>query len=418
MLRGKSATVFAALAFTLFFIDVAGLWIWPIEEGMAIDIPKYGGFVLRAVAVLFAGGYILLHFRPSNIRNLPTSLWLVLGWLVISGLDNPFWQESLQHVVRFALFMLLFVSLADLPDIDKRLDTWLYRLLLWTIVLSLALALLEPSLAVMHSAGLDGSVRGLFTHKNVFAEFCVMLAAWLMPSKTLSSKQKGILLLLVLIAVVVSKSSASLFIFVFSLGAYYVLTLPKSTASRSQILLLAGIGTIPAYLAGSTIFAVVLQLLDRKATLTGRTYMWEYMYAITDKIPLQGLGYGVVMKYESIVGPLRLGYYETMTSTHNSYLDILLGLGVAGCVIFGIWVVELLYLGCRSYVAGQTAGLRLLVVGGAYLLYGTIESSAGLADRLPTMMAIGAVMLCGLAQRKQVENGDVTAPLAAEGFRR
>lgn len=407
MAKIRFGAVLAALAFTLFFIDVAGLWIWPIEEGMAITVPKYGGTLLRLAAVAAAAGFILLRFRPSNMRNLPVSLWLVLAWLLLSSLNNPFWQESLQHVVRFALFMLLFIALADIPDIDVKIDAWLYRLLLATVVLSLALAVLDPRLAIMRSAGLDGSLRGLFTHKNVFAEFCVMLAAWLMPSTTLSVRRKSILMLLVFGAVVLSRSSTSLFIFLFSFAASYVLSRPRTSSGRSQALTLAGLATIPTYLASSAIFALVLQLLDRKATLTGRTYMWEYMLAITDKIPVLGLGYGVVMRYESIVGPLRLGYYETMTSTHNSYLDILLGLGFAGCVLFALWVVEVLYLGCKSYVAGQTAGLRLLVVACAYLLYGTVESSAGLADRLPTMMVIGAAMFCCLARRK---NAGETAP--------
>jgi O-antigen ligase len=105
-------------------------------------------------------------------------------------------------------------------------------------------------------------------------------------------------------------------------------TMPFGAIAGSGIVF----GLLTVYVGGTTVKSVTASL-GRDATLTGRTDIWADLLPVALQKPWGGHGFG--------------GFWTTktrlifdITEAHSGYLDILLGLGFIGLVLFSLFVVS------------------------------------------------------------------------------
>lgn len=182
-------------------------------------------------------------------------------------------------------------------------------------------------------------LRGIFINRNVFAVHCLigMIAAL---AGVVLTRHRRIPFLLSAVtflgAIVASRSATSTFVaavvIVVWLLVLFMRRLPAQHRKRGAV----GIG-VGVTVVGIVLFIVrdsVFALLGRGETLSGRTAIWEVALEAAGQRPLTGFGWAA---FWIPANPLYESNGETLglffTHAHNSYLEILLQLGVVGVIL-------------------------------------------------------------------------------------
>jgi O-antigen ligase len=120
---------------------------------------------------------------------------------------------------------------------------------------------------------------------------------------------------------------------------------------------------------------VFASILDRSATLTGRTEIWERIIPFVEGHPIFGWGFG------SFWTPENREVVYGVNEAHNGYLDVCLGLGVVGLLLTTICLLSW----CRNAERALPHDYDLASLHICYLLMAAIhnigESSFDLLDR-------------------------------------
>jgi O-antigen ligase len=131
----------------------------------------------------------------------------------------------------------------------------------------------------------------------------------------------------------------------------FVLVLCLSRHKLSAVFTLAGTGLIASGGLGPMLWAFLKRGQDDNsfASLTGRLDWWTYAWHQFLQHPLTGLGAYAGGKF-AVLG--KLGF--NASSTHSDYVELLVGAGIPGLVLFfialaGAWVLLFRYLGDRSF---------------------------------------------------------------------
>lgn len=159
---------------------------------------------------------------------------------------------------------------------------------------------------------------------------------------------------------------------------------------------LAAAGTGLGVVGGITALAewpALLDLLDRRPDVTGRTDLWAALWERVGEWPVAGHGYNAF--WAGTRGP-SAGIWEAFSGpphAHNGYLDVMLELGVVGLVVGLVLVVRVAArLGAAAWrrPTPATAAPALLLVG---LLLHPLSSSPLFAGRNLFWIALAALAL-------------------------
>lgn len=110
---------------------------------------------------------------------------------------------------------------------------------------------------------------------------------------------------------------------------------------------------------------IILSLLGKDPTLTGRTDIWEALMRQVDARPMTGYGYAAFWGLDSV--PARFIRHETgwlVPSAHNGWLEVLVQIGWPGTIAVGIAVV---LAGLATMARLPGSGAREGFWGAAYL---------------------------------------------------
>jgi exopolysaccharide production protein ExoQ len=128
--------------------------------------------------------------------------------------------------------------------------------------------------------------------------------------------------------------------------------------------LAAGTGLLVVMFAGldplTQLFeAAMLGREDDVASLSGRGFIWPVCWEYIDQRPWLGFGYG------SFWTPARIEYFLeeiqfSIFEAHNGYLELLLGTGVVGCVLFVALMVTTLFGSVRTVLKTHDGSYALL----------------------------------------------------------
>ncbi|HYD72660.1 MAG TPA: O-antigen ligase family protein [Candidatus Binatia bacterium] len=270
---------------------------------------------------------------------------------------------------------------------------------------SLALGLLAPGIGRMTFEH-PGAWSGLWTHKNTLGGIMALGVAVCASAAIVEPRRK------LWIAA--------------ALGAFALVILSTSkTALMASMLGLAVVaagmlmrrGPVPTIIVCSSALAVIIlgaaivllapdlvvAALGRDLTLTGRTDIWEASARFVQAQPWLGYGYYAFWLPEN--GPaywVRQAVQWQVASAHSSWLELALGLGRVGVVLFALQLVATLRRGAGA-IFDANAGLWAPAFLAAFALYTLSESHALQANNLfwTIYVAVAARLALDARERRQ-----------------
>jgi len=121
---------------------------------------------------------------------------------------------------------------------------------------------------------------------------------------------------------------------------------------------------------------VLLGLIGKDATLTGRTDIWDALFRSVKERPLLGYGYGVYW-----LDPLGPSYYVRLSlqwgvpSAHNGWIETWLSTGVIGTGLFAIQYACVLVLALMRLKRGGTETYWAIMITLVFFVFSLSESS-------------------------------------------
>ncbi|EJZ17255.1 O-antigen ligase family protein [Rhizobium sp. Pop5] len=202
-----------------------------------------------------------------------------------------------------------------------------------------------PRFAIM-GGSYAGMVKGLFYHKNTMGQFfavafIVVISIGLPPSRLrYRTLFRWAALLLMLLLVAVSRSSTAVVMLAMGLATLAGLKMMfkiGNSGVRSFFLLflclVLGFMGASAYLGAAQLIA---DAFGKDLTFSGRTNIWEQLIPLIYANPIFGYGFALFRQPDIMEQFVHVTF--DARSTHNTYLELALNIGVPGTVA---WVVFL-----------------------------------------------------------------------------
>lgn len=210
------------------------------------------------------------------------------------------------------------------------------------LIASLGVALLMPAVGLVGEVYNFGALRGIYEHRNQLGYVATLTIALQVSLAFAERRWRGamgfVLALPVAICLIGSASSTALALSIAAIvtgtGIGVIRRLPPRGRVVPAVALAAcGAGGVVAVFL---LFDTVTAALGRDATLTGRTTIWPWVIEIVRMRPWWGWGWGAVWADQSepqrwISDNLVWRVYHA----HNSYLDVLVQVGIFGLLAFG-----------------------------------------------------------------------------------
>lgn len=352
---------------------------------------KIKQFLESAFAVFtlqISAGGILTLFRKASLQNagftagltakadgnpLTQKIWFLI-YLITFCLMALRWRQTLEALKRDRLLLALVgIALAStlwstVPSITLRRSIGLagsgafsiyltsrynsreiLRLFLWTLgigtILSFVYAIAIPDFGIMTGVH-AGSWRGIYGHKNALGRLMVINVGFLLlfqPRTYYGRLVKWTFLLLATALILLSTSKTAL---VCLCSLPILISLYQTIQWRSKFAIPAAIGIILFNgIIGTLVFAnletIVVDILGRNFTFSGRAYLWGAALHTIGNKPLLGHGYGGF--WLGFKGPsaelIKLVDWEGAPNSHNGFLDLGLHLGLIGLGIFILGII-------------------------------------------------------------------------------
>jgi O-antigen ligase len=201
---------------------------------------------------------------------------------------------------------------------------------------TIAIVILAPSIGLDHTPGHDADWQGVFTQKNACGRIMVLGSAVILFGPRITVARAGALLLFLFVLIMSGSRGAWMIE-----GALLLLWLAIYVARRSGprlrlILAVAAPAAIGLAAAAATLFwPMLMRLLGRDATLSGRTAIWAQVAHFIGQRPV--LGYGYAAFWRGMQGPsfqIDASVHFIVEHAHNGFLEICLELGFTGLALF------------------------------------------------------------------------------------
>lgn len=335
----------------------------------------------QLLMAVFSLGFVSAVVMTAPWKALRTAVRSPLVWMLLlwAGLSF-FWSEAPDLTQRRTVGVAL-VALYAMALRIRFTDQEFLTLFGWALLIALgtsaAMVLVAPHWAVMEYPH-EGAWNGAFLHKNVLGRIAavgILFFAFLRWTDQRATLWTGAL---VLAAVCLWKSqSASSLVVVVALSALGLglRELPRRRLWRGSTAMVLALGLATAAFYALLNFDLILQILRRDVTLTGRTPLWAaLMPLLRDRL---WTGYGFRAFWLGWEGP-SAEVYRVLTwlpeHAHNGFLDLWLDLGLVGALLGVGLVLSPLYFHGRAATQGRPMALFWVLLGLFVLLYNLPES--------------------------------------------
>lgn len=348
------------------------------------DPPGYARFFFFPVYAFL--GWVIWRDR-AQARAAARATPLLLGLLALAAL-SALWSidsaATLRRSVWLALTTAFGLYLAWRHDWKSLLNTLAAGFII-LIVGSFALSLLAPNVGRMTFEH-PGAWSGLWTHKNTLGGIMALGIAICTAAAIVTPERRVLWIgcaLAAFVLVLLSTSKTALIASALGLGVIGFCMLVRRgplqaimASAAVGALLVAGVGIV--FLAPDLIVAA----LGRDLTLTGRTDIWEASARFVEAKPWLGYGYYAFWLPDN--GPaywVREAVAWQVASAHSSWLELALGLGRLGVVLFALQLFATLSRGVGVVMQPQ-AGLWAPAFLVTFALYTLSESHALQANNI------------------------------------
>lgn len=337
--------VVALIASVGLILTYVGFWSAPLTDYGARSADFLRNFYYPAYLL----AVVLVCMRPERaIRGMVRSPLLIALLLLTAA--TYFWSIMPDLTAR-RIPALLFTTLAGVALASR----WSWRSLTEIIagtlgalaVLSFLLGALLPDFGRMQEL-FPGAWRGLWLEKNGLGHVMVKTTIFLLAAGVMAPERRKLWFGLAVVSValvILSTSKTALLVLLLSLSAMGFVAVVKSGPLRAVVATwLAVVVVIGGALLISAETDVVLGLLGKDATLTGRTEIWSGIMQQMSEHPWRGFGYGAVWDDPSFTGPKAwIGHQAHFipANAHSGWLEIYIALGLGGVILFALWLVQI-----------------------------------------------------------------------------
>jgi len=280
----------------------------------------------------------LFHIRRLR-RFLFALQWTAL--VAVFAICSTLWSQdaatTIRRAVPFVLATLFGLYFGSRFRIRQQLSVFTGMMVVMAVA-TVILAVFMPSIGLEASRGHFGNWQGVFTQKNACGRAMVFSTAALLSGWRMSVARLTCFLLFLLV-LIMSGSRGAWVIEGLLFACYGMLRICERFDSASRTLLLLGsmIAAAMTATAAWIYFPLIADILGRDPTLSGRTAIWQQVWAAILKHPLLGYGFSAFwqgMKGESynVIVALRFVIFHA----HNGFLEIWLELGAVGLALFSL----------------------------------------------------------------------------------
>ena len=365
-------------------------------------------FYFPVYLVVLVLGFTNLAATAKAILRAP-----VLALLIAMTFISMTWSIDPDVTMRRSIAV-LFTSLAGAVVVSR--FSWpkflevLATSYLFVVILCFIFGLLLPSYGRM-KLEFPGAWQGVWSQKNMLG-FNMSIGFMVFIAAATSSPARRWLW--------IAGAAAAFALLILSQSKTSLVSFGAGCACIGMVLLArrGPVGAVAAtFIGGSALAALVfticvdpnllLGLLGKDATLTGRTKIWAAVLHQIHLRPLTGYGYGAVWDDTSVWGPLAWISKEqgfTIHEAHNSWLGVWLELGYLGLVPLAVLFLELW---SRTVVSiyGQMRAYLALPFLAVFTLHTMTETEILVQnDWLWVMFTAIAIKLCAPAERGVTED--------------
>jgi O-antigen ligase len=345
---------------TLWYVVVAsrplGVWlnIWGIPLPSGGNDPTDGSIIDR----LFYGILTIIGFRILSRRRfnwadaLRGNFWLTLfiAFMALSILWSDYPFVSFKRLIKVLGSIVMACVVLSEPDPLAAFATVLRRCLYIHLPMSILCTRYFRDIGVSYDwGGTTSSWCGISTSKNTLGQIAmlgVVYFLWEVRKRWRECGWRNIHILYLLMGVYLLKgaesiSMTSVSVCVFALVVFLRL---QSLRFRPQLIrpfvfkvFIATVALIIFVLAHSvvhfsenSVFGKAITLLGRDINMTGRTEIWNDVYAAAGGITLFGVGYGGFWIGRVANIPWNANMTWTLGQAHSGYVDTYLQLGFVG----------------------------------------------------------------------------------------
>lgn len=224
----------------------------------------------------------------------------------------------------------------------------------------------------------DGLWRGIFVHKNHYGVFLAFfLITTVFSIGVFNAKLRLLAAALTVYQIFQAGSAAAIVLlilgFCYALIIIYVSKLQLSDFLKNFVIFI--------FLTTSALFVVpwlpvILEILGRDASLSGRIPLWTAVWGFALENPF-GVGYRTGGGQEAL-DLMRSGSgWLVAPSSHNGLLNILLDIGFPGLFLWLIWIVPLVIFPYRSGQKNNAFRIPVEAVAIMILANSQVDSSGG-----------------------------------------
>ncbi len=347
--------------------------------------------------VLFSLGFVMAVVFTTPMKFLHTLwrsplVWILLFWAAFSF----FWSEAPDLTLRRTLGVAIMAVYAMALRV-RFADREFLNLLGWTFLIALGVSLVlvlgAPHWAVMEYPH-EGAWNGAFLHKNVLgriAALALLIFAFLCWTDQRPDLWIGALGLAVVCLWKSQSASSLVVVVVLSTLGLGLRELPRRRLWKGNTVFVLALGLATAAFYALLNFDLILQVLRRDVTLTGRTPLWAALIPLLrDKL---WTGYGFRAFWLGWEGP-SAEVYRVLTwlpeHAHNGFLDLWLELGLVGMMLGAGLLLSPLVFHWRTATQGRPLALFWVLLGLFILFYNLPESYFMRPNSILWLLAVAA----------------------------
>ena len=321
------------------------------------DSREAGSGIFQFSLLVSFGAFIcvVFSFKLSGLVASLNSIFPLVLLITFASLSIIWAAEPIIALKRIVslLLTLLFLFAVTLA-FSKEQITKLLLFLVCSTLFSIAISLLFN--AGFQTGDHDGLLKGFSGHKNTLGKYLSFCVLFLTCSYLAKKSTITLILLLIsfsfllltgsktsLAGVLVSILLIPFLQFLVSGWSIFPSTISrKAKTNRRVIFLIVG---LVIFTTLYTSFTLILDLLGRDLTFTGRNKIWEFGFFISQETMWLGNGYRSFW-VDSVTSDFFLfnPYWEGGKITangHNGYFDLYFELGLIGVLLFFYWSLDL-----------------------------------------------------------------------------
>ncbi len=343
--------------------------------------------VIGTIGSLLSSVIALFVLKSIRITSAPICLYIgITVYILISSAWSHVFYETLYAVIKDIIYIAATVQIIrslSYQHIINALFIACAAIGVPSFYLSISDSVFSTSL------GAEGW-RGLFSHKNGLAGFCLFMIILISPSLFIGARQLvaktciGMLLVLLFSSKGTTSTVMSLIYLLFVTVGYWILSGRRARSkSHYQAIIIA----MAAAIGVATVVAAFF-ITEGYITFTGRTHLWAYFLDQSSDARIFGIG-GYSLKLDPYIAS-QAAANVGLSSPDSSLVLILFNWGIVGIS---------LYLGliaaCVRHYSRYFSAFSLFGIGGliAYAAYGAMESDAHFGASLSLAAVITQTLL-------------------------